>query len=59
MMNPHIADLYSDYLLTSFSHSTAIGMSKMLDGAYSYDQISRFLAQPTLGQKEYWKSVNL
>ncbi len=57
MMNPHIADLYSDYLLTSFSHSTAIGMSKMLDGAYSHDQISRFLAQPTLGQKDYWKSV--
>jgi len=57
MKHPHIADLYSDYLLSSFSLSTATGLSNMLDGAYSHDQISRFLAQPTLGQKDYWKSI--
>lgn len=57
MVHPALIDLYSDYLLTSFSLSTATGMSKMLEDTYSHDQISRFLAQPTLGQKEYWKSI--
>ena len=57
MKNLPLIDLYSDYLLTNFSLSTATGMSKMLDNSYSHDQISRFLAQPTLNQKDYWKSV--
>ena len=59
MKNLPLIDLYSDYLLTSFSSSTATGMSKILDDSYSHDQISRFLAQPTLNQKDYWKSVKL
>ncbi len=57
MLHSALVDLYSDYLLTSFNLSTATGMSKMLDGVYSHDQISRFMAQPMLTQKEYWKAV--
>jgi len=57
MKNLPLIDLYSDYLLTNFRLSTATGMSKMLDNSYSHDQISRFLAQPTLDQKDYWKAV--
>lgn len=57
MKNVQLMDLYSDYLLTNFEYSTATGMSKMLDDSYSHDQISRFLAQPALGQKDYWKSI--
>lgn len=57
MKNPELIDLYSDYLLTSFGLSSAVGMSKMLDGEYSHDQISRFLAQSTLTSVDYWKSI--
>ncbi|HRO08829.1 MAG TPA: hypothetical protein PK047_08165 [Saprospiraceae bacterium] len=57
MKNPALIDLYSDYLLTSFGLSSAVGMSKMLDGAYSHDQISRFLAQTTLTQSDFRKAI--
>jgi len=45
MKNPQILDLYSDYLLSSFSLVTATGLSQLVDNGYSHDQISRFLAQ--------------
>lgn len=57
MKNPGLVDLYSDYLLTSFGLSSAVGMSKMLDCEYSHDQISRFLAQTTLTPVDFWKAI--
>ncbi len=57
MKNPGLVDLYSDYLLTSFGLSSAVGMSKMLDCEYSHDQISRFLAQTTLTPLDFWKAI--
>ena len=57
MKNAHILDLYSDYLISSFRLTTATGMSDMLDGALSHDQISRFLGQGLLSQKDYWKCI--
>ena len=36
-------DLYSDYLLSSFSATTATGMSALMDKAISHDQVSRML----------------
>lgn len=57
MKNPELIDLYSDYLLTSFGLSSAVGMSKMLEGEYSHDQISRFLAQTTMTQLDFWKAI--
>ncbi|MFT5913286.1 MAG: hypothetical protein ACI9XO_004833, partial [Paraglaciecola sp.] len=57
MKNPHILDLYSDYLISSFKLTTATGMSKVLGGALSHDQITRFLGQELLTQKEYWKCI--
>lgn len=57
MKNPHILDLYSDYLISSFKLTTATGMSELLDGALSHDQITRFLGQDLLTQKEYWKCI--
>ena len=32
-------------------------MSKMLDGEYSHDQISRFLAQTTLTQSDFQQAI--
>ena len=42
-MNFKLFDLYSDYLLSSFSATTATGMSALMDKAISHDQISRML----------------
>jgi len=57
MKNPQILDLYSDYLLSSFMSTTAVGLSKLLCGNYSHDQISHFLAQEKLQSKDFWMSV--
>lgn len=43
-----IADLYSDYLLVSFGATTATGLSQLLEGEVSHDQVTRYLA----GQKK-------
>ncbi|MCX7739699.1 MULTISPECIES: hypothetical protein [Thermaceae] len=42
-MNPQPLDLYTDYLLSSFGAATATGLSRMVDGAISHDQITRML----------------
>ncbi len=57
MKNPQILDIYSDYLLSSFTLVTATGLSRLLDNGYSHDQISRFLAQKKFTQKDFWKLV--
>ena len=53
-MNKTLLDLYSDYLLSSFSLATATGLASMVDNAYSHDQVTRFLDQRRYDQKEYW-----
>ena len=57
MKNPQILDLYSDYLIASFNFATATGLSELLDGALSHDQVSRFLGQSLFTQQDYWKCV--
>jgi len=57
MKNRKILDLYSDYLIASFNLTTSTGLSDLLDGALSHDQISRFLGQRTFNQMDYWKCV--
>jgi len=43
MKNSDMLDVYTDYLITSFSHTTATGLSAMLDGQVSHDKVTRFL----------------
>lgn len=40
-MNLQLLDLYTDYLLSSFGAATATGLSRIVDGAISHDQITR------------------
>ena len=47
-LNFKLFDLYSDYLLSSFSATTATGMSALMDKAISHDQISD-AQRPTTG----------
>jgi len=44
MKNGKLLDLYSDYLISAWGQTTATGLSSLLDGEVSHDQIQRFLA---------------
>jgi len=57
VMNHKLLDLYSDYLIASFSYTTATGLSALVDNAYSHDQITRFLGQKLYDQKRYWQTI--
>lgn len=56
-MNPHHLDLYTDYLLSSFGQVSATGLSKVLDGAVSHDQVTRMLATPAKTSADIWRLV--
>lgn len=56
-MDKELLELYSDYLLSSFSYTTATGLSIMTEGEISHDKITRFLSGNELGSKELWKMV--
>jgi len=56
-LNLNMLDLYSDYLISSFSYTTATGMSAMLAGSVSHDQVTRFLSADDYGSKHLWHLV--
>jgi hypothetical protein len=56
-MNKELLETYSDYLISSFSYTTATGLSGLLDGAISHDKITRFLATEDFDAKTLWKMV--
>ena len=56
-MNKELLETYSDYLISSFSYTTATGLSGMLDGAISHDKITRFLSSENFDAKTLWKTV--
>ena len=56
-MNKELLEIYSDYLISSFSYTTATGLSGMLDGAISHDKITRFLGTEEFDAKSLWKRV--
>lgn len=53
----NILDLYSDYLISSIGPTTATGLSKLVDGEISHDQVTRMLADPKMTSKEWWQLV--
>jgi hypothetical protein len=57
-MGNTLIDLYTEYLISSFSKTTAIGLSSIVDGCQSHDQISTFLAESNLDFKSFWLNVN-
>src|ERR687889_693536 len=56
-MNKDLLELYSDYLLSSFSHTTATGLSRMSTGEVSHDKITRFLASEEMDSRALWRLV--
>lgn len=57
MMNRELLELYSDYLLSAFSHTTATGLSQMTSGTVSHDRITRFLASEQMDSRALWRLV--
>lgn len=56
-MTKELLDLYSDYLLSSFGATTATGMSRLLGGAVSHDQVTRFLSEKVKSSSDLWRVV--
>jgi hypothetical protein len=54
--NSRLLDLYTDYLIVSFEAATATGMARLLPDI-SHDQITRFLSQQELTDKDLWKII--
>ena len=57
MKAQQIADLYSDYLLASFGATTATGLSDLLEGKVSHDQVTRYLAGREKTASDLWRTV--
>lgn len=50
-------DLYTDYLIASFGPTTATGLSRLLDGQISHDQVTRFLSDRLKTSADLWRLV--
>ena len=58
-MDKNLLELYSDYLISSFSSTTATGLSNLLEGNISHDKITRFLSSEQYGSKDLWQLAKL
>lgn len=56
-MNKKLLEVYSDYLILSSSQTSATGLSQILDGQVSHDQITRLLLSEDFSSKDLWKLV--
>lgn len=57
MQTNEIQDIYSDYLLSSMSYTTATGLAQLVNGVLSHDQVSRFLAGERQTSAKWWRRV--
>jgi hypothetical protein len=55
MKNGKLLDLYSDYLISAFGQTTATGLSSLLDGEISHDQMQRSLAGEEQNSADLWR----
>lgn len=53
----NLLDIYTDYLISQNSYATATGLSRLLDGNLSHDQITRFLHKEEFSSKNLWLYV--
>jgi len=50
-------ELYTDYLICNSGFATATGLSAMLEGDISHDQMTRFLSSKAFTSKDLWGQV--
>jgi hypothetical protein len=58
-MDKSILDLYSDYLICSYSHTPATRLSSLLQGAISHDKLTRSLSETIPRSKDLWRLVKV
>jgi hypothetical protein len=51
-MKERLLDIYSDYLIAQSQLASATGLSALLDGHLSHDQITRFLNKNEFSSKD-------
>ena len=56
-MKTDYIELYTDYLISGNGYATATGLSSMMDGEVSHDQITRFLSKNEFTSSDLWKQV--
>ena len=56
-MSKELLDIYTDYLICQNKYATATGLSDLMSGTVSHDQITRFLNKSEFGSKELWSYV--
>jgi hypothetical protein len=56
-MNKELLDIYTDYLISQSHYATATGLSTLLDGEVSHDQVTRFLSHSDYGSRDLWEEV--
>jgi len=56
-MRDNVFDLYTDYLISAFGQTTAVGLSEVLKGAISHDRITRMLSGRLKTAAELWFMV--
>ena len=47
-------DFYTDYLISSTGQTSATGLSRLLDGAVSHDQVTRWFSRSYLDSAQVW-----
>lgn len=50
-------DIYSDYLLASFSYTTATGLSRLTQGEVRHNQVTHFLSSEMKTSKDLRQMV--
>ena len=53
-MNKTMLNLYTDYLISQTSYATATGLSSLVNGDISHDQVSYFLRTEDFAPKNLW-----
>lgn len=57
MNKAQLLDIYSDYLISAFGATTATGLSSVLNGSVTHDQITRFLGGELHTSADLWLLV--
>ncbi len=52
-------ELYTDYLICNSGFATATGLSAMLEGDMSHDQLTRYLSAREYTSKDLWAKVKV
>jgi len=56
-MDKQLLETYTDYLMSSFSYTTATGLSMMVEGKISHDKVTRFLSSRDFTSLDLWAMV--